>query len=80
VRRPTPWQSLRSRLRRLRARRRAPAEPLELVDAALHVEVEAICPDCLTWIQPGDYVRRNAYGLLEHEVCPPEHVHGRSRS
>jgi hypothetical protein len=52
---------------------------LELVDGALHADVEAICPDCLTWIQPGDYLRRNAYGLLEHEVCPPETVHGDSR-
>jgi hypothetical protein len=65
---------------RRRGRRRAPVpEPLELVDGALHADVDAICPDCLTWIQPGDYLRRNAYGLLEHEACPPETVHGDSR-
>jgi hypothetical protein len=43
----------------------------EVVDASFHVDTEAICPDCLTWINPWDYVRRNAFDLLEHEVCPP---------
>ena len=75
MRRPHPWRRLGSLLRRGGRRRPAP-EPIELVDASLHTESEAICPDCLTWIQPGDYLRRNAYGLLEHEVCPPEAVHG----
>lgn len=45
--------------------------PAEVVDASLHVDTDAVCPDCLQWIHPGDYVRRNAYDLLEHEVCPP---------
>jgi hypothetical protein len=80
VRSPHPRRSVVALWHRLVRRRQAP-EPLELVDAALHaeVQVEAICPDCLTWIRPGDYVRRNAFGLLEHEVCPPEHVHDDSR-
>ena len=48
-----------------------PAEP---IDASLHVDTEAICPDCLQWIGPADFVRRNAIGILEHEVCPPVSV------
>ena len=44
---------------------------LEVVDASLHVETDAICPDCLQWINGWDYVRRNAFDLIEHEVCPP---------
>ncbi|HEX6935359.1 MAG TPA: hypothetical protein VF227_02460 [Actinomycetes bacterium] len=44
---------------------------LGVIDASFHVDTEAICPDCLQWINPWDYVRRNAFDLLEHEVCPP---------
>jgi hypothetical protein len=44
---------------------------VEVIDASFHVDTEAICPDCLQWINPWDYVRRNAFDLLEHEVCPP---------
>ncbi len=47
---------------------------LEVIDASWHVDTEAICPDCLTWIGPADFVRRNAFDLVEHEVCPPEFV------
>jgi hypothetical protein len=43
----------------------------EVIDASWHVDTEAICPDCLQWIGPADFVRRNAFDLLEHEVCPP---------
>jgi hypothetical protein len=39
------------------------------LDASLHVEADAICPRCLDWIGPTDYVRRNGYGLLQHEGC-----------
>lgn len=41
------------------------------VDAALHVEADLICPDCLHWIDSSDHVRRNGVGMLEHEMCPP---------
>ena len=54
--------------------RRARRLHIEVIDASWHVDTEAICPDCLRWIQPDDYVRRNAFDLLEHEVCPPVSV------
>jgi len=41
------------------------------VAASFHVDTEAICPDCHGWINPWDFVRRNALDILEHEVCPP---------
>jgi len=50
---------------------------LDVIDASWHVDTEAICPDCLQWIGPADYVRRNAFDLLEHEVCPPAFVRER---
>jgi hypothetical protein len=56
---------------RLWLRRRRHRLLVEVIDASFHVDTEAICPDCLQWINPWDYVRRNAYDLLEHEVCPP---------
>jgi hypothetical protein len=52
---------------------------LDVIDASWHVDTEAICPDCLQWIGPTDFVRRNAIGLLEHEVCPPAFVIARRR-
>jgi hypothetical protein len=52
---------------------------LDVIDASWHVDTEAICPDCLQWIGPADFVRRNAFGLLEHEVCPPAFVIARRR-
>jgi hypothetical protein len=52
---------------------------LDVIDASLHVDLEAICPDCLQWIGPADFVRRNVIGLLEHEVCPPAFVIARRR-
>lgn len=57
-------------LGRLWLRRQARAH-VEVIDASFHVDTEAICPDCLGWINPWDFVRRNAFDLLEHEVCPP---------
>jgi hypothetical protein len=50
----------------------------EVIDASFHVDTDAICPDCLRWISPDDYVRRNAFDLLEHEVCPPVSVRSRT--
>jgi hypothetical protein len=61
-------------VRRLCLRRRSQRPHLEIIDASLHVDTEAICPDCLEWISPADFVRRNAFDLLEHEVCPPSFV------
>ena len=61
----------RSLLGWLRPRRR---RYLDVVDASWHVDTEAICPDCLQWIGPADFVRRNAFDMLEHEVCPPAFV------
>jgi hypothetical protein len=40
-------------------------------DHSLHTDSEAICPRCLRWIGPEDYLRRNGIGLLQHETCPP---------
>ena len=45
-----------------------------LRDGHLHGELDAICPRCLTWIEERDFVRRTAYGPLQHEVCPEELV------
>jgi hypothetical protein len=59
-----------------RLRRRRRAEPV-IVDAALRVDVDAVCPDCLQWIRPADHVRRNIYGLVEHDACPPLSVRQR---
>jgi hypothetical protein len=42
-----------------------------LVDCHLHSDDDAICPRCLTWIEERDFVRQTAYGLMQHEVCPP---------
>jgi hypothetical protein len=36
----------------------------------LHVDGDLVCPRCLGWIQPQDFVRRTAYGPAQHEVCP----------
>ncbi|MDQ1629673.1 MAG: hypothetical protein QOI54_3417 [Actinomycetota bacterium] len=57
--------------RLLRRRRRRAAVHTDLIDASWHVDTDAICPDCLRWIRADDYVRRNAFDLLEHEICPP---------
>jgi hypothetical protein len=39
------------------------------VEHELHVDAYAICPRCLQWIEPGDFVRRTAYGPHQHETC-----------
>jgi hypothetical protein len=36
----------------------------------MHVDDDAICPRCLTWIAADDIVRRTHYGPLQHEACP----------
>jgi hypothetical protein len=41
-------------------------------DGHLHGELDAICPRCLRWIEEREFVRRTAYGPLQHEVCPAE--------
>jgi hypothetical protein len=65
---------LRALIGRLRWRGQPHHVHVEFIDASLHVETDAICPDCLRWIAPDDYVRRNAFDMLEHEVCPPDIV------
>ena len=63
---------------RLRWRRGRTAQVyVEVIDASWHVETDAICPDCLRWISVDDYVRRNAFDMLEHEICPPASVRSR---
>jgi hypothetical protein len=52
---------------------RAGAEYMDtarLEDGHLHGALDAICPRCLQWIEERDFVRRTAYGPLQHEVCP----------
>ncbi len=61
-------------LGRLWLRRRGRRFHVEVIDASWHVETDAICPDCLGWIGPTEFVRRNAFDMLEHEVCPPVFV------
>jgi len=41
-----------------------------LPDGHLHGAQDAVCPRCLHWIEDGEFVRRTAYGPLQHEVCP----------
>jgi hypothetical protein len=36
----------------------------------MHVDTDAICPRCFSWIGPRDIVRRTAFGLFQHEACP----------
>ena len=39
-------------------------------DSSLHADTDAICPRCLRWIGPEDYLRLTGFGLLQHEACP----------
>lgn len=41
-----------------------------VVDGAMHVDADLVCPRCLAWIAPDDYVRRTFTGVVEHESCP----------
>jgi len=47
----------------------APGGPV--VDSSLHVDADAICPRCLSWVGPNDFVRRTLFDLVQHESCPP---------
>jgi hypothetical protein len=38
-------------------------------DHELHVDRDVICPRCMQWIEPTDFVRQTRYGLLQHEAC-----------
>ncbi|HEY5030890.1 MAG TPA: hypothetical protein VIJ54_00335 [Actinomycetes bacterium] len=46
------------------AARHPSADPHEL-----HVDEDLICPRCLQWIEPGDFVRQTRIGLRQHEAC-----------
>jgi len=35
----------------------------------LHVDADLVCPRCMCWIEPGDYVRQTRIGLRQHEAC-----------
>jgi hypothetical protein len=35
----------------------------------LHVDADLVCPRCMAWIEPGDFVRQNRIGLVQHEAC-----------
>ena len=35
----------------------------------LHVDADLICPRCMCWIEPGDYIRQTRIGLHQHEAC-----------
>jgi len=35
----------------------------------LHVDADAVCPRCLRWIDPADFVRQTRIGLVQHEIC-----------
>ena len=36
----------------------------------LHIDDDVVCPRCLEWIAPHEFVRRTAYGPAQHEACP----------
>ena len=40
-----------------------------LCEHELHVDADAVCPRCMRWIEPGDFVRRTAFGPHQHESC-----------
>ena len=48
----------------------ASGDPHVLTDGHLHSDDDAICPRCLAWIEERHYVRRTAFGVLQHELCP----------
>jgi hypothetical protein len=53
--------------------RRLDAEGLSafvVSDGDLRGEHDAVCPRCFRWIGDQEFVRRTAYGPLQHEVCP----------
>jgi hypothetical protein len=38
-------------------------------DHELHVDEDLVCPRCLQWIDPSDFVRQTRIGLRQHEAC-----------
>jgi hypothetical protein len=38
-------------------------------DHEFHVERDVICPRCLRWIEPTDFVRQTRFGIVQHESC-----------
>ena len=36
----------------------------------LRIDDDVVCPRCLEWIAPHEFVRRTAYGPAQHEACP----------
>jgi D-lyxose ketol-isomerase len=65
MRRNTGW----GRLAMLAAGRREAPHGYDFATNVMHVDTDAICPKCLRWVTPNDIVRRNAYGLVQHEAC-----------
>lgn len=51
---------------------RGPATPYGHDFAAndLTLDEECVCPRCLQWIGPDEFVRRTAFGPAQHEACP----------
>jgi hypothetical protein len=58
------------RLMMLPTRGREAPFGFDFASNVMHVETDAICPRCMSWITGSDIVRRTAYGLLQHEACP----------
>ena len=38
----------------------------------MRVDADAICPKCLHFIWPHEYVRRTVYGVVQHQACPED--------
>jgi hypothetical protein len=58
-----------ARLAMLTSRPEPSPHGIDFAANVMHVDTEAICPKCLSWIAPTDVVRRTAYGLVQHEAC-----------
>lgn len=58
------------RLAMLMPRAREAPPGFDFTGNVMHVDTDAICPRCFSWIAPHDIVRRTAYGLFQHEACP----------
>jgi hypothetical protein len=63
--RSTVW----GRLALLSQRARTAPPGYDFAANVMHVDTDAICPRCLSWIAPHEIVRRTAYGLVQHEAC-----------
>ena len=53
----------------------APTEPVapygyDFTVHDLRIDDDIVCPRCLEWIEPHEFVRRTAYGPAQHEACP----------